>query len=66
MFDFYDVKSRTKVALGVDQVTKTTYHTTSKTGKTIVRYALRGNHDSRNLTKFVNATDWQNAAVKEV
>lgn len=58
MVEFYDVKSRSKVSLDNAQITKVTYESTTKSGKTQVRYALRGDHNGSKLTKFVSQADW--------
>jgi len=55
---FYDVKTRQKVEVSENDVTKTKYERTTKDGKTQVRYALRGKFEGRNLTKFVGQADW--------
>jgi len=55
---FYDVKTRQKVDVPESAVSKTKYERTTKDGKVQVRYALRGQYDGRNLTKFVGQPDW--------
>ncbi len=63
MYEFYDVKSREKVSLEAKDVAKVTYESTTKSGKTQVRYAFRGSYQGRKLTKFVNQATWESAAV---
>jgi hypothetical protein len=64
MVEFYDVKSRAKVSLGENDIAKVTYESTTKTGATQVRYALRGDYQGRKLTKFVGKADWDALNVK--
>lgn len=64
MYEFYDVKSRQKVSLNEGDVAKVTYQSTTKSGKTQVRYAFRGSYEGRKLTKFVNQATWESAKVK--
>jgi len=63
--EFYDVKTRQKVSVPETQLRKTTYEQTNKNGSTTVRYALRGNYEGRNLTKFVSEADWRQLNVPE-
>jgi hypothetical protein len=56
---FYDVKTRKSVQVPESDVTKTKYERTTSAGKIQVRYALRGNYEGRNLTKFVGQADWE-------
>lgn len=58
--DFYDVKTRQKVAIPISQVKKTTF--TTKNGQ--VRHGLRAKtSDGRNLTKFVSKDYWDSLNV---
>lgn len=60
--DFYDVKTRKKVAIEEKQITKTTFDT--KNGQT--RYGIRGKtEDGRVLTKFVSKADWDKMKVPQ-
>lgn len=60
--EFYDVKTRTKVALDEKHVQKTTF--TTKNGQ--IRYGFRGTtSDGRKLTKFVSKADWDKAKYEE-
>lgn len=59
--EFYDVKTRTKVAVDDKDVMKTTF--TTKNGQ--VRYGVRGKHDGRMLTKFVSKGDWDGMTYPE-
>ena len=55
--EFYDVKERKKVTVGVTE--KTTYGDPGKE-----RYALKGKtSDGRNLTKFVSKADWDKTNI---
>jgi hypothetical protein len=63
---FYDVKTREKVEVPESDVQKTKYERTTKAGKTQVRYALRGNYQGRNLTKFVSQEAWDQFEGAEV
>ena len=63
--EFYDVKTRQKVSVPETQLRKTTYEQTNKNGSTTVRYALRGNYEGRNLTKFVSEADWRQLDVPQ-
>lgn len=63
---FYDVKTRQKVEVPESDVKKTKYERTTKAGKTQVRYALRGNFEGRNLTKFVSQEAWEAFEAAEV
>jgi hypothetical protein len=63
--EFYDVKSRQKVSVPESDIRKTTYEQTTKAGKTLVRYALRGRYEGRNLTKFVSESDWRELQAPE-
>ncbi|HSH31218.1 MAG TPA: hypothetical protein VK963_00965 [Candidatus Saccharimonadales bacterium] len=56
---FYDVKSRQPVDVPESDITKVKYERTTSTGKSQVRYALRGNYDGRKVTKFVNQATWE-------
>ena len=60
--EFYDVKTRQKVSLDESQVKKVTYQPKGSGG---ARYALRGSHDGRNLTKFVSKADYDKLNVPE-
>lgn len=53
--EFYDVKTRQKVSLGDDKVKKVTYQPKGSGG---ARYAVRGEHEGRKLTKFVSKADY--------
>jgi len=55
---FYDVKTRQSIEVAESDITKTKYERPTKSGSIQVRYALRGNYDGRNLTKFVGQSDW--------
>ncbi|MCU0496352.1 MAG: hypothetical protein MUF87_03255 [Anaerolineae bacterium] len=58
--EFYDVKTRQKVAIDESQVRKTTFNT--KNGQ--VRHGLRAKtEDGRNLTKFVSKAEWDRLNV---
>lgn len=50
--EFYDVKTRQKVTVDEKNVKKVVYHPQGSGGKP--RYAVRGEHEGRNLTKFVS------------
>ena len=56
---FYDVKNRAKVEVQDNQIRKTTYSSTTKSGAVRTRYAFRGKlPDGRNVTKFCTKDDW--------
>ena len=60
--EFYDVKTRKKVAVDEKGVVKVTF--TTKTGQK--RYGLRAKtSDGRNLTKFISKSDWDKMRVPE-
>lgn len=61
--EFYDVKSRQKVSVPENQIKKVTYQPKSGGG---ARYALRGEHEGRNLTKFISKADYEKLEVPEV
>jgi Holliday junction resolvase len=50
--EFYDVKTRQKVSVDEANIKKVTYHPQGSGGKP--RYAVRGEYEGRNLTKFVS------------
>lgn len=59
MVKFYDVKNREKVDVPETDIKKKVYTRTTKTGKVIKRYALRGTlPDGRKVTKFVSKEDY--------
>jgi hypothetical protein len=62
---FYDVKTREKVAVPEANVRKTRYERTTKNGRTSTRYALRGTYEGRKLTTFVSREDWERLDVPE-
>ncbi|MCW5932713.1 MAG: hypothetical protein KIT45_00240 [Fimbriimonadia bacterium] len=51
---FYDVKTRSNVDVPDGSVKTQKFETTTKTGKTQVRYQLTAEHGGRKLFKFVN------------
>ncbi len=63
--EFYDVKKRTKVKVSLSDVRKTKYERKLDSGKTQTRYAFRGKHDDRNLTKFCSQKDWEATNVPQ-
>jgi len=60
--EFYDVKTRKKVSLGDNQVKKVTYQPKGSGGP---RYAVRGEHEGRKLTKFVSKADYDKLTCPE-
>lgn len=65
--EFYDVKLREKIKLGLSSVKKTRYSRTLKDGSSQTRYAFRGQtSDGRNLTKFCSEVDFNATDVAEV
>lgn len=63
--EFYDVKERKKISLS-EGITKTKYVRQLKDGSEQIRFAFRGDHKGRKLTKFCSQDAWNNAAVPEV
>jgi hypothetical protein len=62
--EFYDVKTREKVQVAEDKLSKVKYENTTKGGKVQVRYALRGTlEDGRRVTKFVSQATWDETDV---
>ena len=58
MIEFYNVKKKTKVQIDEANVKKHSYETTTKTGKTSTRYALKAvDDDGTKLTKFCSKAD---------
>jgi hypothetical protein len=57
--EFYDVKNKRKITLPRDSISKIRYKRREKNGKERISYALRGEHDSRNFTKFVSKEVWE-------
>jgi hypothetical protein len=61
-YEFYDVKTRSKINLEKDKIHKTKF--VSESGRTT--YALRGTtSDGRSVTKFVSKNDWEALDVSE-
>ncbi len=58
--EFYDVKTRKKVNVDESQVKKVVYQPSGGGG---ARYALRGNHEGRTLTKFISKADYDRLNV---
>lgn len=56
--EFYDVKDRKKVKVEEKDITKTKYERKLKDGSVQIRYAFRGKHSGRQLTKFCSKQDW--------
>ena len=51
--EFYNVKKKLRVQISEDEVTPVSYESTTKTGKQLVRYALKAvDEDATKLTKF--------------
>lgn len=63
--EFYNVKSRQKVMIDDDKVTKTKYSRQAKDGSTQYRYALRAEDMGTKLTKFVSKDAWDAHPGKE-
>jgi hypothetical protein len=57
--EFYNVKTRSKVAVSEDKVQRTTFKKTNKDGSLQVRYAVKANVDGMSLMKFVSQKDWE-------
>lgn len=61
-YEFYDVKSRSKIQVEKGKVHKTKF--TSENGR--ITYALRGTTaDGRSVTKFISKKDWESLEVSE-
>jgi Zn/Cd-binding protein ZinT len=59
MITFYNVRKKLKVQVTADKVEKVEYKATSKTGKTVIRYAFKSvDEDGTKLTKFVSRSDY--------
>ena len=56
--EFYNVKTRQKVSISDDKITKTKYERTAKDGSVQYRYAFRAEDGGVKLTKFVNKETW--------
>ena len=51
--EFYNVKKKLRVQISEDEVTPVSYESKTKTGKQLVRYALKAvDEDGTKLTKF--------------
>lgn len=57
--EFYNVKTRQKVQISDDKITKTKYERTAKDGSVQYRYAFRAEDNGTKLTKFVNKETWE-------
>lgn len=62
---FYDVRSRTKVEINDDKLTKRKYTRETSTGKIQTRYAVRAVHNGGNLTRFVSADVYNSLTIPE-
>ena len=60
--EFYDVKTRQKVSLPESQVKKVVYQPKGTGGP---RYAVRGDHQGRTLTKFISKADYDRLNVPQ-
>lgn len=61
-YEFYDVKTRSKIQVQEANVHKTRF--VSDSGRTT--YALRGKtSDGRSVTKFVSKKDWDTLSISE-
>lgn len=64
---FYDVKTKEKVEISDDKISKKKFNITTKTGKQMVRYAFVAKlEDGRNLTKFASEGDWMGSSAPEI
>lgn len=59
--EFYDVKNKRRIILPRDGISKIRYKRREKNGKERISYALRGEWDNRNFTKFVSKELWEGA-----
>lgn len=62
---FFDVKTRQSVDVGEENIKKVKFERTLKSGSVQIRYALKAQHDGRNLFKFVSKNDWDGLNVPE-
>jgi hypothetical protein len=63
--EFYNVKTRQKVQISDDKITKTKYERQAKDGSVQYRYAFRAEDNGVMLTKFVNKETWDNHPAQE-
>lgn len=57
--EFYDVKNKRKIILPMDRISKIRFKRREKNGKERISYALRGEWDNRNFTKFISKELWE-------
>lgn len=62
---FYNVKSRSKVEVAENDLTKKKFIRTTKTGSTQTRYAARATVDGTKLTRFITEADYNGLNVPE-
>ena len=63
--EFYDVKTRKKIAVPLEQIRRVKLTRQNKDGSTQVRFALRGSFEGRKLMKFVSKADYDRIEAPE-
>ena len=64
--EFYNVKTRSKVKVAVNEIKKTKFERATKSGGTQVRYAVQAQYEGTKLLKFVSKDNWDKLDVPEV
>lgn len=60
---FYNVKTRSKVEVSENELSKKKFVRTTKSGGTQTRYAARANVNGANLTRFITEADYNRLDV---
>ena len=62
---FYNVRKKATVEIFEDKCTKCTYEKESKTGKKVIRYAVKAEEEGTKVTKFIGKADYDDLTCNE-